>query len=82
MHLHRQEQIHDPLQIVWSCLVRWATKTTKTFKYITSLQSMLYQIRFFQKRFSRFILKGKATLKENNIKMKAILFPNILIQVS
>ena len=27
-------------------------------------------------------LKGKATLKENNIKMKDILFPNILVLVS
>ena len=27
-------------------------------------------------------LKGKATLKENIIKMKDILFPNILVQVS
>ena len=27
-------------------------------------------------------LRGKATLKENIIKMKDILFPNILVQVS
>ena len=27
-------------------------------------------------------LKGNATLKENIIKMKDILFPNILVQVS
>ena len=27
-------------------------------------------------------LKGKATLKKNIIKMKDILFPNILVQVS
>ena len=32
----------------------------------------------FKKRY----LKGKATLNENIIKMKDILFPNILVQVS
>ena len=37
---------------------------------------------FSTKRYKKLYLKGKATLKENIIKMKDILFPNILVQVS
>ena len=36
----------------------------------------------FHKKFQAASLKGKATLKENIIKMKDILFPNILVHVS
>ena len=34
------------------------------------------------KLYRRIYLKGKATLRENIIEMKDILFPNILVQVS
>ena len=45
-------------------------------------KNVLLTSELFTSRVLTISLKGKATLKENIIKMKDILFPNILVQVS